>query len=514
MLGFLPAPVADELLYSVIARYGAMIGQRVGSQLILDFFGTPVGVTAVDLPNRIDSLVQRLPPGTPFDRDRIIDRHTLFPYQLRFASPSIAAAVRDYMAGDASRRPARIGVMSASFPAGERMMLCTACAREDASASGIAAWRRVHQLPGVLVCPRHGTALAESAVKRLDRRGRGALVPLTPDVRRSARPLRLPRGSGDSLQRFALGAERLLGREPGTCDLAALQARLRTLLADYRWSRAPSLIHTAALAADFEARPAIRHLMTAIDIAWTRGRTVTAMNRMLYRDEMPKHPLMVLMTLELAGASLDDLDGPGTAAVPKPAPLARAIRQKAEIRHDLPCGNPACERFEGYLTGTSMADGTPAGPVRAVCPDCGYIYMVDARRPGGVCVVETGPLWDRTLAGVMDGCGHGLRATGRALGVSPTMVMRHARRLGLWRDEWTDRPKVQLRQGTVSARLLERHRAGWVDYRAGGGCGPAKEMPRGAFNAYRFLLRKDREWLRSNHPLTGNSRSGKGIDSE
>ena len=276
------------------------------------------------------------------------------------------------MAGDATRRPARIGVMSASFPAGERMMLCPACAREDATASGIAAWRRVHQLPGVLVCPRHGTALAESAVKRLDRRGQGALMPLTADVRRSSRPLRLPRGSGDSLQRFALGAYRLLGRETADCDLAALQARLRTLLAGYRWSRAPSLIHTAALAADFEARPAIRHLMAAIDIAWTRGRTVTAMNRMLYRDEMPKHPLMVLMTLEVAGASLDDLDGPGTAALPEPARPVRAARTKAGIRHDMPCGNLACGRFEGHLAGTSASDGPPAGPIRAECMACGY----------------------------------------------------------------------------------------------------------------------------------------------
>ena len=136
--------------------------------------------------------------------------------------------------------------------------------------------------------------------------------------------------------------------------------------------------------------------------------------------------------------------------------------------------------------------------------------MEDARRPGGVCVVRTGPLWDRNLAGVMEGCGHGVRATGRALGVSPTMVMQHTRHLGLWRDKWTDRPKIRLRRETVGARLLERHRAGWVAYQAAGGGGPAKEMPKSAFNAYRYLIRKDREWLRSHHPLPRNARAGKG----
>ena len=39
----------------------------------------------VDLPCRVDNVVACIPPGSGWGRDRLIDGHTLFPYQLRFA---------------------------------------------------------------------------------------------------------------------------------------------------------------------------------------------------------------------------------------------------------------------------------------------------------------------------------------------------------------------------------------------------------------------------------------------
>jgi hypothetical protein len=77
--------------------------------------------------------------------------------------------------------------------------------------------------------------------------------------------------------------------------------------------------------------------------------------------------------------------------------------------------------------------------------------------------------------------------------------MRHARRLGLWREEWTDRPKLQLRQESLGDRLLARHKQGWLAYRTSGIGFPGKEMPKAAFNAYRYLIRKDRDWLEKSH---------------
>lgn len=76
--------------------------------------------------------------------------------------------------------------------------------------------------------------------------------------------------------------------------------------------------------------------------------------------------------------------------------------------------------------------------------------------------------------------------------------MRHARRLGLWRPEWKDRPKVRLRQATKPARLLARHREAWLSYRAAATPVLIKKMPRPTFAAYRYLMRYDRAWMGKN----------------
>ncbi len=102
--------------------------------------------------------------------------------------------------------------------------------------------------------------------------------------------------------------------------------------------------------------------------------------------------------------------------------------------------------------------------------------------------------------------GASVRAVARHLGIAPTSVQRHARRLGAWRPEWLDRPKLQSRGEERPRILLERHRAAWLLYRQGPHL-TAKDLPVAAFNAYRYLLAHDREWLAENAPL-GRSRTG------
>jgi hypothetical protein len=86
------------------------------------------------------------------------------------------------------------------------------------------------------------------------------------------------------------------------------------------------------------------------------------------------------------------------------------------------------------------------------------------------------------------------------MGISPTSVQRHARRLDVWREDWTDRPKLQQRAAQRPLVLLEKHRGAWISFRRKSHA-TAKALPKGAFNAYRYLLKHDRIWLTENHPL-------------
>ncbi len=493
MPGFLPRLGDDELIYSVIARYGAILGQGDGRTLTREFFGSPTNTTAVDLPGGMGRFAARLPEAV--DPMVLIQGHTLFPYSFRFAPAELASRARDWALDGEGRRPPQVGVTAAAFKMSGHLILCTACARADLGGN-ISSWRRTHQLPGVLVCPLHGVALHASQVARQGRRGATAFVALTPEVVRNAAPSTFTRQQKRDLLSFAQESARLLDLPLDECDMAWLQQRLRDLLRAFRWSRAPSLIASADLAAAFTRDAAVRNLMVAIEVRWTDGQLATALNRLLYREQVAKHPLLVLIVLRLAGATIDDLLAP---APPKPEPDGRVpdVRTKPGTRDDLPCGNPACGLHLGPVVSQPAVLAIEVS-VHARCPACGFTYSWSPQRPRTAAVVETSPSWDGLLAETLSDPGMSLRAAARRLESAPITVMRHARRLGLWRPEWKDRPKVRLRQATKPARLLAHHREVWTAYVAAGVRVPIKRMPGPAFAAYRYLMKHDREWMREN----------------
>lgn len=493
MPGFLPRIGDDELIYSVIARYGAMLGRGDGRTLTREFFGSPTNTTAVDLPCGMGQFAARLPEVV--DPMVLIQGHTLFPYMFRFAPPELTTRAREWLLHGEGNRPPQVGVTAAAFKISVRLILCPTCVRIDLDGN-ISSWRRTHQLPGVLVCPLHGVALHASRVARQGRRGLAAFVALTPEVVENAAPYAVARNQRRDLLGFAQGSARLLELPAAECDLTWLQQRLRDLLRAFRWSRAPSLIASADLAAAFTRDVAVRNLMVAIGVRWTDGQLATALNGLLYRERVAKHPLLVLIVLRLAGATIEDLLAPSPLE-PELGGQVLEARTKHVTRDDLPCGNPACGLHLGPVVSQPAVLAIEV-PVHARCPACGFTYSWSPQRPRTAIVVETSPSWDGLLIETLSDKGVSLRAAARRLEVAPTTVMRHSRRLGLWRPEWKDRPKVRLRQATKPGRLLVRHREAWTAYAASGVRVPIKRMQGPAFAAYRYLMKHDREWMREN----------------
>jgi len=163
MISFFPDPYPDELLYSVCARFADRVQYPGESSVVWQLFGTRNGAAVVDLPSRLGHLVATLPPGHSYTVDQLIDDHTLLPFYSPFCPPSRINQVReDMQTTNGSRIYGRLGILVSHTPLW--LQFCPLCAEEDIRQFGEFYWHRLHQVPGVKVCPVHTVFLAQSFV--------------------------------------------------------------------------------------------------------------------------------------------------------------------------------------------------------------------------------------------------------------------------------------------------------------------------------------------------------------
>lgn len=84
---------------------------------------------------------------------------------------------RDLRVSEASNAHHRLGVAAFRVRAGEALRFCPDCLAGQVRDLGVPTWLIAHQLPGVLVCPTHGTWLVESLVTRATAGRHGYVVP-------------------------------------------------------------------------------------------------------------------------------------------------------------------------------------------------------------------------------------------------------------------------------------------------------------------------------------------------
>ena len=170
MIGFLPNPYPDELLYSVCARYcewspylsnysaaGDLLPE-IHDKLDAEFLGT-LSNDAYDVFTRLDSPVN------------LVMHHTMFPYRARFLPLQRrrmvlkSAFVRK---SEVTRSMIKAKTRYYSFEGDKPLYLryCPICAEEDRKMYGEAYLHRLHHLFGVDICPIHKCYLIESMVRR------------------------------------------------------------------------------------------------------------------------------------------------------------------------------------------------------------------------------------------------------------------------------------------------------------------------------------------------------------
>ncbi len=165
MIGLFPDPFGDELLYSMCGRYHDYMQYPSKNAVAIELQGYHAAKAVIDLPWNLDRLVAVLPKGHRYTIERLVNRHTLFPLYSPFFNPEEQNYRLQLMRNSGgSWFYQTFGLFKVAIPFPYSRRFCPLCAVEDEQEFGEPYWHRLHQAPGVEVCPTHQVFLAKCDV--------------------------------------------------------------------------------------------------------------------------------------------------------------------------------------------------------------------------------------------------------------------------------------------------------------------------------------------------------------
>jgi hypothetical protein len=471
MMAFLPEPQPDELLYSILARHHRRLGISRSRWTSATAFGDRNHTAVIDLPGGLDRLLTNFPKGSRYSVEDLIARHTLAPLHVAFGSVTQRDCLVEAMCGSASVARGHAGVAASKFPQPAFLRYCPACFVEEVRSGEDPYWHRLHQVPWVEVCPKHGIFLENAFERRGARRERFRYF--TPsDITGHLLSRKCSAPAAINIARATMGLLHR-GLVPLAVDISKAYGHF------FREAGLASRAHGFA------------------ELLWSRMRAELAgvFDRLKIETETPdwllkfvRHPERCrsawkhLMVLQALGRSVSDLD---------------AISEYA-LEYDLSstCPNPTCVKTKPV---SIVALNAGARQRRLRCVICGFSFMDGPSRR----VIDFGPLWKRTLVRLWS-TDVSTREIARRLDCDSLTVVRHAQDLELpFPRQYAGRATGKRSPHSPSERVVqpeerERRRELWAAA-AATACG-RKNARETDPSSYAWLRRNDLSWLKANLP--------------
>lgn len=162
-LTFFPTPYPDECYYSVLCRYHVRSGNEFAGSTVTELFGNCQCLTSmIYIPRRLDLFEKWFPYGV-LDREKMALHHTMYPYCATHYTRKIVDEMQEVMGGKAAgtslERQMLLKIRGLWQP---YLRHCPDCMEQDMKIYGETYWHRLHQLPGVAICPKHGIRIQDS----------------------------------------------------------------------------------------------------------------------------------------------------------------------------------------------------------------------------------------------------------------------------------------------------------------------------------------------------------------
>ena len=339
------------------------------------------------MPDGIENIAAQLPQGAGLTAEYFVRECTIFPLLKPFLKQDKCDELRDAMS-NGNINTYNIVSFPRVFTLQRRYLAyCTECVEHDTEVYGEPYWHRLHQLPGVYICPVHGVPTIESsfAYSELHREyyplppASGSFVSYAPDI-------------AEKMLDFALDTAWLMenGNDllcfDNTGELYDKWLRLK----GYRdhWGKTSN----KKLALDIISYYG-REFLTLLD-AYSSGSCIW-IKRMIQQRESFRHPLHHLLLLRFLAGSAEAFFMEPQRELPGYLPFGAP---------PYPCRNYLCEyHLQDVIEQIELrrAHGTPYATF--ICPYCGFAYNRKGKLPkemhysGHVCIVRYGWKWEAAV---------------------------------------------------------------------------------------------------------------------
>lgn len=491
MLHWFPTPYPDELLYSVLARYHIRSGNTSSVMTIKELYGTRNFRSVWDLPSNLNVLLNQI--GFYWDAEQLIFNHTMYPYYAPFLFPRQAEQVKQSMMDSNKGHTihTRIGVSANNVKFKKNFWTCSDCIKENMDIYGETYWHRIHQAPGVFVCPKHETILEETVIP-VKARNPYEYVSATPFVERTKVNLKdLKKEEIQLLIKIAKATENLLTHlqvNDGT-----LRKRYRELLKQKGYASINGRVKRDKLYQSFKLKFSNR-LLESLQSP-VSFKTSDWLTKIFQKQKSSLHPIKNLLVLLFLDINLKDLFDQKEYHPFGQGPWL--------------CLNVACPNYHKpvikSLTITICCD--TKRPVGTFYCDCGFTFSRRGPDHNGDnkyhigMIKDYGRIWKCKLNKLVNE-GYSLAAITRELQADPGTIKKYIAELGLkvpWKLPKVKKKNVQNTLEEIKIKLTER-KSKWLKLQESHPEKTKTELRKMIPGVYAFLYRNDLEWLNNNSP--------------
>ena len=129
-------------------------------------FGSKAIKPTIELPNRINFLVETTLLHLVCEAKQVVLEHTMFPYYAAFLGVEKRNKLLQAMLRDGPNKAfGQAGNFVRQVPSSSNLRYCPECIENDIRIYGEPYWHRIHQVPGIRVCPQHQLLLQERCVE-------------------------------------------------------------------------------------------------------------------------------------------------------------------------------------------------------------------------------------------------------------------------------------------------------------------------------------------------------------